>query len=61
VIEAARGAGYTAAGTLPGRFPKPTPLAWPRVGLYHHEDLRRFRMKVARPVRALRATPLWPG
>jgi peptidoglycan/xylan/chitin deacetylase (PgdA/CDA1 family) len=61
VMEAARGAGYTAAGTLPGRFPKPTPLAWPRVGVYHDDDLRRFRMKVARPVRALRSTPLWPG
>jgi peptidoglycan/xylan/chitin deacetylase (PgdA/CDA1 family) len=61
VVEATRRAGYTAASTLPGRFPKPTPLAWPRVGIYHADDRRRFRMKVARPVRALRATPLWPG
>jgi peptidoglycan/xylan/chitin deacetylase (PgdA/CDA1 family) len=62
VMEAARGAGYTAAGTLPGRFPRePAPLAWPRVGIYHDDDLRRFRMKVARPMRTLRSTPLWPG
>ena len=61
VVEATRRAGYTAASTLPGRFPKPTPLAWPRVGIYRADDMRRFRMKVAGPVRALRATPLWPG
>jgi peptidoglycan/xylan/chitin deacetylase (PgdA/CDA1 family) len=61
VVEAARSAGYTAASTLPGRFPEPTPLAWPRVGVYHEDHLRRFRMKVARPMRMLRSTPLWPG
>jgi peptidoglycan/xylan/chitin deacetylase (PgdA/CDA1 family) len=61
VVEATRRAGYTAASTLPGRFPKPKPLAWPRVGIYRADDMRRFRMKVARPVRALRATQLWPG
>ena len=61
VVEATGRAGYTGASTLPGRFPKPTPLAWPRVGIYRADDMRRFRMKVARPVRALRATPLWPG
>jgi peptidoglycan/xylan/chitin deacetylase (PgdA/CDA1 family) len=61
VVEAAGRAGYEAASTLPGRFPRPRPLAWPRVGIYHDDDLRRFRMKVSRPMRALRATPLWPG
>jgi peptidoglycan/xylan/chitin deacetylase (PgdA/CDA1 family) len=61
VVEAARAAGYVGAGTLPGRFPKATPLTWPRVGIYHDDDLRRFRMKIARPVRALRSTALWPG
>jgi peptidoglycan/xylan/chitin deacetylase (PgdA/CDA1 family) len=60
VVAAARRAGYSAACTLPGRFPKPVPLAWPRVGLYHEDDLRRFRRKVSRPLRALRTTPLWP-
>jgi peptidoglycan/xylan/chitin deacetylase (PgdA/CDA1 family) len=61
VVEATRRAGYSAAATLPGRFPKLTPFTWPRVGIYHDDDMRRFRMKVARPMRALRATPLWPG
>ena len=61
VVEAAGRAGYAAAATLPGRLPGPRPLAWPRVGVYHGDDSRRFRMKVSRATRALRATPLWPG
>lgn len=62
VVAAAGRAGYAAASTLPGRFPgTPEPLAWPRVGVYRVDDLRRFRIKVARPTRALRATPIWPG
>jgi peptidoglycan/xylan/chitin deacetylase (PgdA/CDA1 family) len=62
VVAAAGQAGYTAASTLPGPFPRnPAPLAWPRVGVYRVDDLRRFRLKVARPLRALRATPVWPG
>lgn len=61
VVEAAGRAGYEAASTLPGRFPRPRPLAWPRVGIYHDDDLRRFRLKASRGMRALRATPLWPG
>jgi peptidoglycan/xylan/chitin deacetylase (PgdA/CDA1 family) len=60
VVAAAGQAGYVAASTLPGRFPKPAPLAWPRVGVYHGDDLRRFRMKASRPLRVLRTTPLWP-
>ena len=61
VVAAAGRAGYEAACTLPARFPRPWPLAWPRVGVYHDDDLRRYRLKVSRPMRALRATPLWPG
>jgi peptidoglycan/xylan/chitin deacetylase (PgdA/CDA1 family) len=61
VVAAAGRAGYEAASTLPGRFPgTPQPLSWPRVGVYHGDDLRRFRFKASRPLRALRATPLWP-
>jgi peptidoglycan/xylan/chitin deacetylase (PgdA/CDA1 family) len=61
VVEAAAAAGYAAAGTLPGRLPRPRPLAWPRVGVYHEDDERRFRMKVSRPMRRLRGTRIWPG
>jgi peptidoglycan/xylan/chitin deacetylase (PgdA/CDA1 family) len=61
VVAAAGRAGYTAACTLPARFTKREPLTWPRVGIYHSDDARRFRLKASRPLRALRATPLWPG
>lgn len=61
VVAAAGAAGYAAAGTLPGRLPRPRPLAWPRIGVYHSDDERRFRMKVSRPMRRLRGSRLWPG
>jgi peptidoglycan/xylan/chitin deacetylase (PgdA/CDA1 family) len=60
VVEAAGAAGYSAAGTLPGRLPRPRPLAWPRIGVYHADDERRFRMKVSRLMRRLRGSRLWP-
>lgn len=66
-VEAATAAaGYAAAVTLPVRVP-----AWPRqpaaeqlmrlprIGIYRVDEWRRFRVKVARPVRQLRAGPLW--
>jgi peptidoglycan/xylan/chitin deacetylase (PgdA/CDA1 family) len=59
VVRAAREAGYESAGTLPKRFIRPCPLQWPRVGVYHGDDARRFRIKVSRGVRFLRRTPLW--
>jgi peptidoglycan/xylan/chitin deacetylase (PgdA/CDA1 family) len=60
VAEAAGRAGYIAGGTLPARFPRARPLYWPRVGVYHDDDRRRYRIKVSRAVRLARATPLWP-
>ena len=61
VVAAAGAAGYAAAGTLPGRLPRPRPLAWPRIGIYHSDDERRFRMKVSRTMRWLRGSRIWPG
>jgi peptidoglycan/xylan/chitin deacetylase (PgdA/CDA1 family) len=61
VVAAAAAAGYRFAGILPGRLPRPRPLAWPRIGVYHSDDERRFRMKVSRPMRRLRASRVWPG
>jgi peptidoglycan/xylan/chitin deacetylase (PgdA/CDA1 family) len=61
VVEAAGAAGYAAAGTLPGRLPRPRPLAWPRVGIYHGDDERRFRLKISRAMRLVRGLPGWPG
>jgi peptidoglycan/xylan/chitin deacetylase (PgdA/CDA1 family) len=61
VVRAATDAGYAAAGTLPARLHGERPLAWPRVGIYHTDDERRFRMKVSRVMRKLRSSRLWPG
>jgi peptidoglycan/xylan/chitin deacetylase (PgdA/CDA1 family) len=61
VVEAAAAAGYAAAGTLPARLHSERALAWPRVGIYHSDDERRFRMKVSRVMRRLRGSRLWPG
>jgi peptidoglycan/xylan/chitin deacetylase (PgdA/CDA1 family) len=61
VVAAAGSAGYAAAGTLPARLHSERALAWPRVGIYHSDDERRFRMKVSRPLRRLRSSRLWPG
>lgn len=67
VVEAAHAAGYETAVTLPRRV-----TAWPapgrdgqellrlsRIGIYHADDFRRFRLKVSGPMRALRRTALW--
>jgi peptidoglycan/xylan/chitin deacetylase (PgdA/CDA1 family) len=60
VVEAARRAGYTTAGTLPGRLRTAGPLRWPRVGVYGIDNMRRFRLKVSRGMRLVRASPVWP-
>jgi hypothetical protein len=59
-VEAALVAGYGLAGTLPGRLLPARRLAWPRVGIYHGDDERRFRLKASKAVRWLRGTRLWP-
>ena len=59
VARAAELAGYAAACTLPARLHRPAPLSWPRVGVYHADDLRRFRLKVSPVVRRLRSLRAW--
>ncbi len=59
VAEAARRAGYRAAGTLPSRMDARDPLRWPRVGVYYGDGLRRFKTKVSPRVRELRASRPW--
>lgn len=59
VVAAAGAAGYVAAGTLPARLHAERPLAWPRVGIYHADDERRFRLKVSRTLRRLRGSRFW--
>src|SRR3954447_21965023 len=55
VVAAAGAAGYGYGATLPEtRFNRPEPLDWPRLGIYHGADSRRFRLKVSRLVRRVR-------
>jgi len=54
VAHAAGRAGYVAGATLPARWHEPTALLWPRVGIYHPDDDRRFGLKTSRVVRRLR-------
>jgi peptidoglycan/xylan/chitin deacetylase (PgdA/CDA1 family) len=55
VVAAAGAAGYRYGATLPEtRFKGAEPLDWPRIGIYHRDDSRRFRLKVSRFVRRVR-------
>ena len=54
VVSATRSAGYRRAAALPARPHAPRELEWPRVGVFHADDLRRFRLKTSGAVRALR-------
>ena len=59
VAAAALSAGYEAACTLPARIHPARPLEWPRVGVYHDDSDRRYRLKVSRAVRAVRSSRAW--
>jgi peptidoglycan/xylan/chitin deacetylase (PgdA/CDA1 family) len=59
VLAAALAAGYTAGCTLPKRFPRPEAISWPRVGIYHGDDERRFALKVSPVTRRLRSSFVW--
>ena len=59
VVEAARDAGYVAAGLLSWRLPPPEPLAWPRVGIFRRDGYARFRFKVSAAGRRLRRPAAW--
>jgi peptidoglycan/xylan/chitin deacetylase (PgdA/CDA1 family) len=56
VVAAAGEAGYSFAGALSGRLNAPRPLEWPRIGIYHGDDDKRFSVKVSPTVRRLRTT-----
>jgi peptidoglycan/xylan/chitin deacetylase (PgdA/CDA1 family) len=61
VIAAAGRAGYAAAGTLPARLHKPSPLSWPRIGVYRGNTELSFHAKVSPKMRRVRASPAWSG
>jgi peptidoglycan/xylan/chitin deacetylase (PgdA/CDA1 family) len=61
VIAAAGAAGYRTAGSLPvGRFPRPRPLAWPRLMIGRGESEAAYRRHVSVPMRIVRSSPAWP-
>jgi peptidoglycan/xylan/chitin deacetylase (PgdA/CDA1 family) len=59
VVAATEAAGYTAAVTLPPALHRAQPLRWPRLGIYHHDTMERFRAKVSPAVRRLRSSRGW--
>jgi peptidoglycan/xylan/chitin deacetylase (PgdA/CDA1 family) len=54
VVAAAAKAGFIAAATLPSYWYRPERLRRARVYVAHHDDSRRFRLKVSRQLRAAR-------
>jgi peptidoglycan/xylan/chitin deacetylase (PgdA/CDA1 family) len=61
VAAAAAAAGYLAGAKLAADLREEGALRFPRVGVYHPDGWRRFRLKVAGPARRLRATSLSPA
>jgi len=57
---AAQAAGYSAAAMLGRSLRWQRPHEVPRVGIYHGDDWRRFRLKLSAPVRLARTTR-WPA
>lgn len=59
VSRAAGRAGYRTGAALPVKLNSRDPLQWPRIGVYHPDDDRRFRMKVSPALIALRSSSAW--
>jgi peptidoglycan/xylan/chitin deacetylase (PgdA/CDA1 family) len=55
VAAAAAAAGYEAGACLSRSLKVTGPLSFPRAGIYHPDDWRRFRLKTASPMRWLRS------
>ena len=61
VAAAASAAGYRAGANLASTLAPNGALQAPRIGIYPADLGWRYRLKVSRPLRALRASSLWPG
>jgi peptidoglycan/xylan/chitin deacetylase (PgdA/CDA1 family) len=61
VAELAHSCGLSAGAKLGRRLAPLGPMRHPTIGIYHTDSFRRFRVKVARPVRLLRASSVWPA
>jgi peptidoglycan/xylan/chitin deacetylase (PgdA/CDA1 family) len=58
VAAAAGEAGYSHGATLKASIPRPGPLTWPRVGIYHGDRPWRWRLKLSPLVARARASRL---
>jgi peptidoglycan/xylan/chitin deacetylase (PgdA/CDA1 family) len=54
-------AGYVAAAALSSSLRGEGFHRWPRVGIYHGDQMWRFRMKTNRAIQGLRASRIWPA
>ncbi len=61
VAEFACAAGYQAAAALSSSLRWMGAHRWPRVGVYHDDQMWRFGLKVNRTMRRLRASGIWPA
>jgi peptidoglycan/xylan/chitin deacetylase (PgdA/CDA1 family) len=61
VADAATAAGYVAGAALGRSLADAGPARHPRVGIYQRDGSLKFRLKVARSTRLLRASPLLIG
>jgi peptidoglycan/xylan/chitin deacetylase (PgdA/CDA1 family) len=59
VAGAARSAGYVAGAALASNLRPLGPQRWPRVGIYNGDQMWRYRLKVSRSTRRLRASRFW--
>lgn len=53
VVRAAGAAGYVAGGLLDRRLFSPSPLTWPRVGIYRSNSMLQFKIKVGAAARSV--------
>jgi peptidoglycan/xylan/chitin deacetylase (PgdA/CDA1 family) len=61
VAKASARMGYTAGGALSSNLRRRGDLLQPRIGIYRIDQWRRFRVKMLRATRVVRATPGWPS
>jgi peptidoglycan/xylan/chitin deacetylase (PgdA/CDA1 family) len=59
VADAAQNAGYLAGAALASALRPGGPERWPRVGIYSGDQMWRFRLKISRGTRRLRASRFW--
>ncbi|HEY1508494.1 MAG TPA: polysaccharide deacetylase family protein [Solirubrobacteraceae bacterium] len=59
VADAAQSAGYLAGAALASGLRARGPQRWPRVGIYNGDQMWRFRLKISRGTRRLRASRFW--